>query len=115
MAGQAAVLPARPSFSASLLYTVAYTHIGEPHARGEPGAESPEEETERVWKAESGYRKARVLDGRLAGALLLGERHGGLALAKAIGRPVDAHGDAIARPDFAWNDLGGQDWDYELF
>jgi hypothetical protein len=64
------------------------------------------------WQAGDGYRKLRVVDGRLSGALLLGERHGTMALLQAIGQPVAQFGSRIARPDFQFNELTGRDWDY---
>ena len=55
----------------------------------------------------------------MAGALLLNARHGDMALFKAMGLPVAdfgaEFGDEIAHPDFPWNDVTGQDWDYEFF
>jgi hypothetical protein len=47
--------------------------------------------------------------------LLLGERHGAMALHRAIGRPVGEFGADVARPDFPWNELTGQDWDYLFY
>jgi NADPH-dependent 2,4-dienoyl-CoA reductase/sulfur reductase-like enzyme len=104
MAGGEAALCEEPFFNASVLYTALYSYIGEPH--GDEGKAY-------VWQGERGYRKVRVVDGRLAGALLLKERHGSMALFKAIGQPVpEGVGKDIARPDFPYNDLSGQDWDY---
>ena len=68
-----------------------------------------------LWQEGEGYRKFRVVDGRLAGALLLGERRGSMAIPKAIGQPVAEFGADIARPGFPWNDLTGQDWDYLFY
>ena len=106
MAGRDAALPEQPFFNASLIYTAFYTYVGEPHGR---------EGEAHVWQNEGGYRKVRVVDGKLAGALLLDERHGGTALWKAIGQPVAQYGADIARPDFPFNDLVGQDWDYLFY
>ena len=107
MADQGAILPDTPFFNASIIYTVLYTYVGEPHG---------EEGQAHVWLDEdNGYRKVRVVDGKLAGALLLGERHGSMALFKAIGRPVAKFGADVACPDFPWNDLTGQDWDYLFY
>jgi len=106
MAGQEASLSALPLFNASLIYTLHYAYIGEPH--GEAGQTY-------VWQTKAGYRKLRVVDGRLAGALLLGERRGSMALYKAIGLSVDGMGDDIAHPDLDWNDLTGRDWDYMFY
>ncbi len=106
MVGQDATLPAQPFFNASIIYSVLYTYVGEPH--GEEGEVY-------VWHKADGHRKLRVVDGRLAGALLLGERRASMALFRAIGRPVAKYGGDIARPDFAWNDLTGQNWDYMFY
>jgi NAD(P)H-nitrite reductase large subunit len=103
MAGSNEPLPRAPFFNASIIYTVFYAYIGEPH--GEGGEVH-------IWQQGNGYRKVRVLDGRLAGALLLGQRHGNMALFKTIGQPVAQFGASIAHPDFPFNELTGQDWDY---
>ncbi len=106
MVGCDATLPDRPFFNASIIYAILYVYIGRPH--GEEGEVY-------VWQEGDGYRKVRVVDGRLAGALLLGERQGSMALFKAIGQPVARFGADVARPDFPFNDLTGQDWDYLLY
>ncbi len=106
MAGKDATLPEQALFNASVIYTVLYTYIGDPH--GDEGEVY-------VWQEDDGYRKIRVVDGKLAGALLLNERHGSMALFKAIGQPVIQFGADIARPDFSFNDLTGQDWDYLFY
>jgi nitrite reductase (NADH) large subunit len=106
MAGRDAILPDRPFFNASVIYTIFYTYAGEPHGEGGDV---------HVWQAEEGYRKIRVVDGRLAGALLLGERHGTMALYETINRPVAQFGAGLARLDFPFNDLTGQDWDYMFY
>jgi NAD(P)H-nitrite reductase large subunit len=106
MAGQGSRLPDQPFFNASIIYTVPYTYVGDPH--GEGGHVH-------VWQQSGGYRKVRVVDGRLAGALLLGERRGSMALFRAIGQPVAQHGADLARPDSAFNDLTGRDWDYLFY
>jgi len=110
MAGDDCTLPRQPFYNASVIYTAHYTYIGEPH--GDAGESY-------VWQAGNGYRKLRVVDGRLAGALLLNTRYGDMALFKAMGQPVaefgGEFGDEIAHPDFPWNDVTGQDWDYEFF
>jgi NADPH-dependent 2,4-dienoyl-CoA reductase/sulfur reductase-like enzyme len=106
MAGEPCVLPAQPFYNASVIYTARYSYIGEPH-----GAEGESY----VWQQGNGYRKMRVVEGKLAGALLLNARHGDMALFKAIGQLVGDLGDAVAQPDFPWNDVTGRDWDYEFF
>jgi len=106
MAGGDAALHRIPLFNASVIYRTLYTFAGEPH--GEEG------ETH-IWRDKAGYRKFRVVDGRLAGALLLGQRQGSYPILKAIGQPVARFGADIARPDFPYNDLAGQDWDYLFY
>ncbi len=106
MAQREALLPDEPFFNASIIYTALYTYVGEPH--GEGGEVH-------VWRGDGGYRKVRVVDGKLAGALLLDERHGSMALFKAIGQPVARFGADVARPDFPFNDLAGRDWDYLFY
>jgi NADPH-dependent 2,4-dienoyl-CoA reductase/sulfur reductase-like enzyme len=110
MANQNATLTTEPFFNASVIYTLFYTFIGEPHGEGQV----------HIWRGDDaagshGYRKFRVVDGKLFGALLLGQRHGQLAIHRAIGQPVAQFGVDIARPDFSWNDLTGQDWDYYFY
>lgn len=92
-----------PFFNVSYIYIERYTYIGEPH--GEDGEVF-------IWKTESAYRKVRVVEGKLAGVLLLGNRHGTMVMFRAIGRLVPQSGPELAAPDFAWNELAGQDWDY---
>ena len=106
MAGQDAELPDEPFFNASVIYTANYSYIGEPH--GDSGESH-------IWQDSSGYRKVRVVDGNLAGALLLEKRHGTMALFKAIGQPAASLGAGIARPDLDLNALGGGDWDYMFY
>ena len=106
MTGDACTLPAQPFYNASVIYTALYSTIGEPH-----GADGESY----VWQKGNGYRKIRLVAGQLAGVLLLNNRHGDLALFKAIGRPVAQHGAEIVQPNFPWNEMTGQDWDYEFF
>jgi NAD(P)H-nitrite reductase large subunit len=95
-----------PFFNASYIYTERYTYIGAPH--GESGESY-------IWKTDSAYRKVRIVDGKLTGVLLLGNRHGTMALSKAIGKPVYEAGPGLAMPDFDWNGITGRDWDYHFF
>jgi nitrite reductase (NADH) large subunit len=109
MAGGEATLSDEPFFSASVIYTALYSYIGEPH--GEEGKSY-------VWHGgdDRGYRKVRIVDGKLAGALLLEERHGSMALLKAVGQPVpEGVGEGISQPGFPFNDLTGRDWDYLFY
>jgi nitrite reductase (NADH) large subunit len=96
-----------PFFNASIIYDVHYAYLGDPH--GEDGEVF-------LWtKGEHAYRKVRMVEGKLAGALLLGNRYGLMPLYKAIGQPVADFGESIVQPDFAWNELTGKDWDYVFF
>lgn len=106
MAGVNASLKAFPFFNASIIYDIHYAYIGDPNI---------DEGDVHLWTTDDAYRKVRVADGRLAGAVLMGNRFGMMALYKAMGRPVAGYGDALAQPDFPWNDLTGQDWDYMLY
>ena len=106
MAGVDASLTEYPFLNASILYDVHYAYIGDPNAEGGAIHLSESEET---------YRKVRVVDGNLAGAVLMGDCRGTMPLYKAIGLSVADYGDAVVRSDFAWNDLTGRDWDYLFF
>jgi nitrite reductase (NADH) large subunit len=106
MAADEAALHRTPFFNASIIYRTLYAFAGEPHG---------EEGKAHIWRNRDGYRKLRVVDGRLAGALLLGQRQGSYAILKAIGQPVARFGADIACPDFPYNDLSGQDWDYLFY
>jgi nitrite reductase (NADH) large subunit len=106
MATDEAALHRLPFFNASIIYRTLYAFVGEPHG---------EEGVAHIWREKDGYRKFRVVDGRLAGALLLGQRQGSYPILKAIGQPVARFGVDIARPDFPYNDLTGQDWDYLFY
>ena len=105
MVGDACTLPAQPFYNASVIYKAHYTYIGEPH--GDAGESH-------IWQEGNGYRKLRVVNGRLAGALLLNARHGDMVLFKAMGQPVAKLGTKIVHPNFPWNEFTGQDWDYEF-
>jgi NAD(P)H-nitrite reductase large subunit len=106
MAGVDASLTEFPFFNASILYDIHYAYIGEPNV---------DEGEVHLWTTDDAYRKVRVADGKLAGAILMGNRFGMMALYKAIGKPVAEYGSAVAQPDFPWNDLTGRDWDYWLY
>jgi len=106
MTGVDASLAEFPFFNASIIYNLNYAYIGDPNVEGGEV---------HLQTSETAYRKFRVDDGVLAGAVLMGDRRGMMAIHKAIGQPVAAYGDAIVQPDFAWNDLTGQDWDYLFY
>ena len=94
-----------PFFNASIIYTVYYAYIGEPHGAGGQI---------HLWQAGNAYRKVRTLDGNLVGALFLGERHGSMALRAAVGRPVPADQN-LAHPAVDWNAFSEPSWDYAFF
>jgi NAD(P)H-nitrite reductase large subunit len=96
----------RPFLNASIIYTLLYSLIGRPHDEGGEVY---------LWKDGDAYRKFRVVGGRLAGAMLIGQRHGTMAIFDAVGQRVSRFGADIARPDFPWSELGGQDWDYMFY
>jgi NADPH-dependent 2,4-dienoyl-CoA reductase/sulfur reductase-like enzyme len=106
MTGHAFSMDDTPFFNASYIYTERYGYIGDPH--GEDGETF-------IWKTDTDYRKVRMVDGRLAGGLLLGNRHGMMAMYKAIGKSVTETGPGLAMPDFDWNDIAGNDWDYHFY
>ncbi|MBN1580958.1 MAG: FAD-dependent oxidoreductase, partial [Anaerolineae bacterium] len=112
MTGRLAALSDQPFFNASLIYTVVYTYLGEPH--GQEGQVYLWQENANQTHT-GGYRKIRIVDGRLAGALLLGQRHGSMAMFKAIGQEVARIGQTVACPDFDWNELGEPNWDYLFY
>jgi hypothetical protein len=93
-------------YNASIIFDTHYSYIGKPH--GGDG-------TIERWQTSAGYRQFRLWEGRLVGALLLGDRRGGLSIYEAIGHDVARHGEAIARPDFPWNTITGPDWDYVFY
>ena len=45
----------------------------------------------------------------------MGNRRGIMPMYRSIGLPVAKYGDAMVGPDFPWNDLTGQDWDYLFY
>jgi nitrite reductase (NADH) large subunit len=106
MTGVDASLTEHPFFNASIIYDLFYAYIGEPNV---DGGEI------HLWENDTAYRKIRVVDGKLAGAVLMGNRGGMMAMYKAIGLPVAEYGDAIIHPNFPWNDLTGKDWDYLFY
>ena len=68
-----------------------------------------------IWKTDSAYRKICIEDGKLVGGLLLGNRHGMMAMYKAIGKFVPQTGPGLAMPDYDWNNISGNDWDYHFY
>ncbi|MCU0521533.1 MAG: FAD-dependent oxidoreductase [Anaerolineae bacterium] len=106
MAGVDASLTEYPFLNASILYDIHYAYIGDPNAEGGVA---------HILENDRAYRKVRLVDGNLAGAMLMGDRRGMMPMYRAIGLPVAEYGDVIARSDFPWNDLTGKDWEYLFF
>ena len=92
-------------FNCSYIYNEQYSYIGDPHGEGT------------IFRYERGdvHRKIRLVDGVLAGALLIKERRGSIPIFEALGMDVAVYGEALAHPDFDWNSLTGEDWDYRFF
>jgi len=91
-------------YNLSLIYTVPYAYIGDPHGAGGQVL---------LWESKGVWRKVRLVEGRLAGALLLGDRRASQAMLAAVGKSVS--GEGLAAPTYDWNALGEQDWDYTFF
>lgn len=112
MTGHYTTLSQHIPYNASVIYDVPYSYIGTPH--GEEGRVYlwvPGKSTNKTYS----YRKIRVVDGKLAGALLLGDRRGSMAIHQSIGLDVAQYGPEIAKPDFPWNDSNGETWDYHPY
>jgi nitrite reductase (NADH) large subunit len=106
MVGGSLRLGSEPLFNASWIYDLAYSLIGDAHG--------PEGE-DLVWQDGNAYRKVKRVDGRLAGALLLGQRQSSQSMYAALGCDISHYGAEVASPEFDWNDLSGQNWDYAFF
>jgi NAD(P)H-nitrite reductase large subunit len=92
-------------FNCSYMYNELYSYIGDPHGEGDVYR----------YESERAFRKVRVLDGKLAGALLINDRRGSTPVFNALGLELDNLTDNPANPDFDWNTLTGQNWDYRFF
>ena len=92
-------------FNCSYIYNELYAYIGEPHGAG----------TVFRFDAAEAHRKIRLEDGRLAGALLVNNRRGAAAILQCLGQDVSSFGEALAHPDFDWNALSGENWDYHFY
>ncbi|MCB2209537.1 FAD-dependent oxidoreductase [bacterium] len=95
----------RGFFNCSYMYNELYSYIGEPHGEGDSHR----------FEGEGAFRKVRVLDGKLAGALLINDRRGSTPIFDALGMEVGDVTHNLADPDFDWNTLTGRDWDYRFF
>jgi len=91
-------------YNLSLIYTIPYAYIGDPHGAGGQVV---------LWESDKARRKVRLVGGQLAGALLVGDRRGSQAMLAAIGKPVC--GEDLAAPTWDWNAFGGQNWDHVLY
>ncbi len=106
MCGADARLAHEPFYNASYIYTFPYSYIGAPHSTAGPA---------HVRKDGNGYRLVRVLNGKVTGALLIGERHGALAILDAMGQDIGGVTVDPSNPDFPWNDLADNNWDYRFY
>lgn len=101
-----AVLDSRPFYNASVLFDTFYSYLGEPNGQ---------EGNTFIWESSRGFRKLRIVDGKLAGALFLGNRRSAHAVLDAVGKEVPVQDDGIAAPDYRWNDLVSGSWTYHFF
>jgi nitrite reductase (NADH) large subunit len=93
-------------FNCSLVYNDLYSYIGDPHG---PDGNIIRDQNE------TAYRKFRLVDGKLAGALLVNNRRGTIPIFHAVGLDLSPLGPELAKPDFDWNQLTGKDWDYWFY
>ncbi len=105
MAGKTKPYYKKALFNCSTIYLENYSYIGDPHGDG----------IIYRYNNESTHRKVRLVDNKLAGAVLINDRRGTIPIFKCIGKAVSEFGEAIAQPDFDWNTLSGEDWDYLFY
>ena len=106
MAGETKKYPAGTTYNASYIYKDRYVFIGDPH--GEGGQTH-------LWIHGDAYRKIRVVDGIVAGAVLINNRKGHLAIRDAINAQSIVKGDDLAHPNLNWNFIAKPSWDYHFF
>jgi NAD(P)H-nitrite reductase large subunit len=92
-------------FNCSYMYNELYSYIGDPHGEGQIHR----------YEGKRAFRKVRVVEGKLAGALLVNDRRGSTPIFNALGLELDDDEENLADPEFDWNTLTGQDWDYRFF
>ena len=92
-------------FNCSYIYNEEYAYIGDPHGEG----------TVFRYQTKTDHRKFRLVNGILKGALLINNRRSSLPILRCIGKNVSKFGQDIALPDFDWNAITGQDWDYSFY
>lgn len=92
-------------FNCSYIFNELYSYIGDPHGEGEIFR----------YEGDRSFRKVRVVNGKLAGALLINNRHGGTAIFNALGLDVGSLDANLADPEFDWNTVTPRDWDYRFF
>jgi NAD(P)H-nitrite reductase large subunit len=92
-------------FNCSYIYNELYSYIGDPHGEGEIFR----------FEGERSFRKVRLSEGKLAGALLINNRFGGTAIFDALGSTLDNIDGNLADPEFDWNAHTGVDWDYRFY
>lgn len=105
MAGMKKPYLKKAFFNCSTIYRESYSYIGDPHGDGD------------IYRYEndSTHRKIRLVEDKLAGAVLINDRRGTIPIFKCIGKEVSEFGEAIAQSDFDWNALSGEDWDYLFY
>ena len=92
-------------FNCSYIYDQDYAYIGDPHGEG----------TIFTHTTTNAYRKFRLVDGFLAGALLVNDRRGSTPIFNALGTELSKYGEALALPGFDWNTVTGLDWDLRFY
>ena len=105
MAGGANPYHKKGFFNCSYIYNELYAYIGEPHGEG----------TIYRFKHGDTHRKIRLVDGVLTGAILINNRRGAIPLFHALGMDLSTYSEDLAHPDFDWNALTGEDWDYRFY
>ena len=105
MAGGAKPIKKQAVFNCSYIYNEKYSYIGEPHGEGDIYR----------YQHNDAHRKIHLVNGRLVGALLINDRHGTTPIYACVGKNLEEFGEDLAHPDFDWNAISGQDWDYRFF
>lgn len=105
MAGMKKPYLKKAFFNCSTIYREPYSYIGDPHGDGD------------IYRFDndSTHRKIRLVEDKLAGAVLVNDRRGTIPIFDCIGKEVCGFGEALAHPDFEWNALSGYDWDYRFY
>ena len=92
-------------FNCSDIYLEQYSYIGDPHGEGEIY----------YYHQGSTHRKVRLVDDVLAGAVLINNRQGTIPIFESVGMDLSGFGEELAHPDFDWNTISGENWDYRFY